>query len=209
MVEERPVTIDYRSHRAALEKRPTRRIRVHLLGIVFYRDGVYFIVDVAGALDGASGNLVGRRILVALDRVKDVELGEAGGFRVPKDFDARAFFADAFGIWRDGEPRDVVVEVDPTHAPWIEERTFHPKQKIEQRTDGSLVIRMRVAGLHELSESILSLGEHAEVVEPPELRERVRDRLVAAASRYVEGGDIFWQARRPNSSSTRKGRSKP
>ncbi len=210
MVEERPVTLSYRSHSAALEGKPTRRLRVHPLGIVFYRDGVYFVVEVAAERDGASADLVGRRILLALDRIgDDVELGEAGGFRVPPDFDAGAFFGDAFGIWRDGEARDVVVEIDPAHAPWVQERRFHPAQTIEQRTDGSLLVRMRVSGLQELSDWILSLGEHAEVVAPPELRERVRKRLLAAAARYVEGGegdDIFWKERSLDSSSTRKGR---
>ena len=211
MVEERPVNLSYRSHSAALQGKPTRHLRIHPLGIVFYRDGVYFVVEVAAERDGASGDLVGRRILLALDRIgDDVEVGEAGAFCVPPDFDARAFFDDAFGIWRDGEARDVVIEIDAAHAPWVQERRFHPRQEpIEQRTDGSVVVRMRVSGLQELSDWILSLGEHAEVVEPPELRERVRQRLFAAAARYVEGGeggDIFWQERSVDSSSTRKGR---
>jgi len=206
MVEERPVTLSYRSHRAALEQKPGRRFRAHPLGFVFYRDGIYFIVDVVEERDGASADLVGRRILLALDRVDDIELGDAGAFRVPADFDARAFFGDAFGIWRDGDARDVVVEIDSKHAPWGQERTFHPLQQLEQRTDGSLVVRMRVSGLQELSDWLLSLGEHAEVVEPPELRERVRARLIAATARYLEGGDIFCQERSVSSSSTREGR---
>ncbi len=194
MVEERPVTLSYRSHRAALEGEPARRLCMHPLGIVFYRDGVYFIVHVAEDRDGTSADLVGRRILLSVDRIDRVELGLAGRFTVPRDFDAREFFGDAFGIWRDGEPRDVVVEIDAAHAPWLQERTLHASQEIEQRTDGSLLVRMRVSGLHELSEWVLSLGEHAEVVEPPELRALVRRRLLAAAARYGEGGDIFWQA---------------
>lgn len=202
MVEQRPLTLSYRSHRRALAGEPARRLRVHPLGIVFYRDGVYFITDVVAAPDGASAERIGARILLALDRIgDDVELGEAGGFQVPAAFDARAFFGDAFGIWRDGEARDVVVEVDDAHAPWVLERIFHPTQSVEQRTDGSIVLRVRASGLQELSDWIVSLGEHAEVVEPAELREHVRRRLRAAAARYGEGGDIFCRDRPVRSSS--------
>ena len=204
MVEERPVELSYRSHRAALAAVPARRLIVHPLGIVFYRDGVYFVVDVAG---GTSPDLVGKRILLALDRIDAPAPGDAGGFRVPRDFDARAFFGDAFGIWRDGEARDVVVEIDAAHAPWVRERKFHPSQKVEEREeDGSVVVRMRVAGLHEIADWILSLGEHAEVVDPPELRELVGSRLRAAAVRYGEGGDIFCRPTVASSPSSRKRR---
>ena len=202
MVEQRPLTLSYRSHRRALAGEPERRLRVHPLGIVFYRDGVYFIADVVAAPDGASADRVGARILLALDRIgDDVELGEAGGYHVPAGFDARAFFGDAFGIWRDGEARDEVVEVDDAHAPWVLERVFHPTQSVELRTDGSAVLRIRASGLQELSDWIVSLGEHGEVVEPAELREHVRQRLRAAAARYGEGGDIVCRPQPVRSSS--------
>jgi predicted DNA-binding transcriptional regulator YafY len=205
MVEERPIDLSYRSHRSALAGLPARRLRVHPLGIVFYRDGVYFVVNVVG---GSSPDLVGSRILLALDRIDDLALGDAGGFRVPRDFDARAFFGDAFGIWPEGEAKEVVVEIDAAHAPWLQERTLHRSQQIEQRTDGSLVVRMRVSGLHEIADWILSLGEHAEVVEPAELRDLVQMRLRAAAARYGEGGDIFRRPPIASSPSPRRGRSR-
>jgi predicted DNA-binding transcriptional regulator YafY len=206
MVDERPVDLSYRSHGRALAGLPARRLRVHPLGIVFYRDGVYFVVDVVG---GSSPEHVGKRILLALDRIDELALGDAGGFRVPTDFDARAFFGDAFGIGSGGEAREVVVEIDAQHAPWLLERTLHRSQQLEQRTDGSVVVRMRVSGLSEIADWILSLGEHAEVVEPAELREVVRTRLRAAAARYGEGGDIFRRADVALSPSPRKGRRTP
>lgn len=184
MIETRPVTIEYRSHRRAISGKPSRRFLAHPLGVVFYRDGVYFVVDVVKDEDGASAKLVGERILLALDRILDVECGPWGGFQVPRDFDTRDFFAEAFGIWREGAPLDVVVEIDPAHAPYAKERVFHPSQQIEERTDGSLVVRLRASGMTELSDWIVSFGEHAEVVEPKELRDHVKKRLFEAAERY-------------------------
>ncbi len=52
------------------------------------------------------------------------------------------------------------------------------------RTDGSLLVRMRVDGLHEVADWVLSLGEYAEVIQPPGLRQMVATRLRDAAARY-------------------------
>jgi len=69
-------------------------------------------------------------------------------------------------------------------TPYVEGRAIDPTQAIEQQTDGSLVVRLRVDGLREVSDSVIGLGEDAEVVAPPALRALVARRLAAAAARY-------------------------
>ena len=186
MIECQTVSLSYKSHHRALAGQSGRRLLVHPLGIVFYKDGVYFVVDVAAS----SAELAGERRLLSVDRMSALVAGQAGGFHMPADFDAGAFFADALGIFPQGSAREVVVEVDAGHAPWVLERTFHPSQRIEERTDGSLLVRLTVASEVDVIDWVLSMGEHAELVEPADLRARLASRLVAASSRYREGGDI-------------------
>ncbi len=180
MVSASSVRLTYRSHKAAMAGKPARALVVHPLGLVFYRDGAYFIVDVT---DG-DADLRGRRILLALERIESLKVGDAGAFEIPRGFDARAFFGDAFGIWNDGVARDVVLEVHAEHARWFLERTMHPSQEVEQRTDGSLLVTLHVSGVVEIVDWVVSLGPHAEVIAPPDLRELVRRKLGEALAQY-------------------------
>jgi predicted DNA-binding transcriptional regulator YafY len=186
MIECRPTSLRYTSPTHMNADGPGRALVVHPLGVVFYRDGLYFIVDVSAA----SPELAGERRLLAVDRMHDVTLHDAGGFKVPRDFDARSFFGDALGIYPEGEARDVVVEVDASHAPWVLERTLHTSQQLEQRTDGSVLVRLHVASATEVIDWVLSFGAHAELVEPADLRARMCATLAAAHARYSSGGDI-------------------
>ncbi|MDB4931030.1 MAG: helix-turn-helix type 11 domain protein [Myxococcaceae bacterium] len=177
----RVVRLSYRSHPRAMKGLPARDFVVHTLGLIHYRDGVYFVVDVTS--EGGVKETRERRILLALDRIGDLAF-EGASFTVPRGFDAQAFLGEAFGIWREGAVEDVEIEVEAAHARWVLERRIHPSQQVEERTDGSLLVRLRVDGLHEVTDWVLSLGEYAEVIRPPALRERVATRLRAAAARY-------------------------
>ncbi|MFO0624482.1 MAG: WYL domain-containing protein [Polyangiales bacterium] len=179
------VRLTYRSHQRAMRGAPARVLLAHPLGLVHYRDGVYFVVDVTDVTDRAEpSDAGGRRILLALDRIEAVTLtGET--FTVPRGFDARAFLGEAFGIVREGAVVDVEVTVEATHARWVRERRLHASQRVEARADGSLRVHLRVDGLHEVAEWVVSLGEHAEVIGPPALRAMVAGRLRAAAARYA------------------------
>jgi predicted DNA-binding transcriptional regulator YafY len=50
----------------------------------------------------------------------------------------------------------------------------HPTQEIVERGDGSLEISFRVSSMENIIRWILSFGEHARILAPLELQERVR-----------------------------------
>ncbi len=176
------VEVAYLSPRRARSAEGERRMVVEPLGLVLYRDGLYLIVDVKGGEWPASRDA---RTLLALDRVRHVEpLRPRAHFVMPRDFNAREFFGEAWGIWREPPAVDVTFLVDADYAPYVEERSLAGLQRIEQQTDGGLLVHLRVEGLRELTDWLLSLGEHVEVVEPLGLRDRVRERLTATLARY-------------------------
>lgn len=182
MLECQSVQLSYLSHQRRQQGHPPRALLVHPLGLVFYRDGLYFIVDVVPS----SPEIGGERLLLALDRIQGIErLGPAGAFEVPDDFDAVRFFRGAFGIFPQGVERQFVIRVDAAKAPWLLERRLHHSQRVEEQGDGSLLLRLHLASEVEIVDWVISMGEHAELLEPVELRAKLRERLQKAAYRYV------------------------
>ncbi len=70
-------------------------------------------------------------------------------------------------------PVEVVMEFDKFAAHWIRLRPVHKTQKIIERADGSLEISFKVYSYENLLRWVLSFGEHARVLAPLDLQERV------------------------------------
>jgi predicted DNA-binding transcriptional regulator YafY len=69
---------------------------------------------------------------------------------------------------------EVVAEFDKFAAHWIRLKQIHPSQQVLERSDGSLEVSFRVTSMENLMRWILSFGEHARILAPLELQERVR-----------------------------------
>ena len=113
--------------------------------------------------------------LYRLDRAAPVRsTGTAAAFDRPEGFSAAAFVPDA--PWEaGGDPETTaVIRVDPDLA-WWAERQVHDPSTVTRLPDGGLELRLRVANPEALIGWVLSFEDGAEIVAPPELR----DRLVA------------------------------
>ena len=71
-------------------------------------------------------------------------------------------------------PISIVAEFDKYAAHWIRLRQIHPSQQTIERADGSIEISFKVSSLENIIRWILSFGEHARILAPLELQERVR-----------------------------------
>jgi predicted DNA-binding transcriptional regulator YafY len=80
----------------------------------------------------------------------------------------------------------VVIEFDARVNEYVETRRVHPSQSIERLADGGIRLTMEIGDLTEVTTWVLGFGETAKVVEPPELRDRVRTELENALARYGE-----------------------
>ncbi|HUO48139.1 MAG TPA: WYL domain-containing protein [Acidimicrobiales bacterium] len=114
--------------------------------------------------------------------------GEQGSAALPEGFDAEGALPD--DPWRMGEGEPVAVEVlvDALVAPLVVGEEVDEAALAERRPDGSVVLRMEATNLAALRSWVLGLGEHAEVLGPPELRDEVRAWLEAAAA-LAGGGE--------------------
>lgn len=125
--------------------------------------------------------------IFALDRIHSVELDKDHPFKKCAGFDPEHFFDDTIGVTKqiNDRARRVVIKIDRQQAPYVESKPFHKSQKVEQRfRNGAIQLSLKVVINNELERLILGYGGHAEVIAPPEFREKIAESVFKAAARY-------------------------
>ncbi|MGC8778736.1 MAG: helix-turn-helix transcriptional regulator, partial [Candidatus Caldatribacteriaceae bacterium] len=117
----------------------------------------------------------------ALDRIgKVVILPE--GFTLPASFNPEEYLTSAFRMFR-GETCRMVIRFDAYQARWIRERVWHPTQKLQELPDKGVLFEVE-ANPQEIKRWVLGYGSHAEILEPPFLREEVKKEIEKMHARY-------------------------
>ncbi len=91
-----------------------------------------------------------------------------------ESFSPSAWIGNAFQLHGGWEVEHVSIWFGVRNAQFIRERQWHASQKIEERADGSLVLKLRTAGLVEVKNWVLQFGDGAEVLAPESLRQECR-----------------------------------
>lgn len=138
-----------------------------------------------GLLNGPISYLVGfipgsarSPAIYRLDRMSDARLSDQVA-EAPEGFNLDDWLAEGFGIWRE-EAREVELRILPGSADRARSWRFHPKQKIEDQADGSVVIRFRAGGLREIAEHLFQWAGELIIEAPSELQDVMRERLALA-----------------------------
>ncbi len=79
---------------------------------------------------------------------------------------------------------EIAVLFDAYQARFIRERSWHPDQRLEEQSDGALVLHFPASGLGEVARWALGYGKHAKVLAPPELIEIVREHVEQLTRTY-------------------------
>lgn len=122
----------------------------------------------------------------AVERIESVKRTNRR-FETPPDFNFEEFKQSAFNmVW--GEPQEVKIRFSPSQAPYIRERTWHPSQKIESESDGSIILTLKVGDLGEVKRWLIGFGAEAAVLEPEELRNDMTSEYARLANRMQRRG---------------------
>jgi predicted DNA-binding transcriptional regulator YafY len=78
----------------------------------------------------------------------------------------------------------VKIRFDAFAARLVAERQWHKSQKIRPAVGGGIELTMRVGVAPDLESWILGWGDHAEVIEPADLRNRISATIRNMAARY-------------------------
>jgi predicted DNA-binding transcriptional regulator YafY len=166
---ERQVKVAYYS----FNSRKTKAYTLDPYRLVYYHGGLYLY---------ARAHEHGEVRTFAVERIERIEVLEAT-FEVPKGFNVSEYARGAFGI-AGGPAVAVVLEVDAAVAAYVRERVWHESQELEERPDGSLVLRMKVTPGFELKSWIKGFLPHVRVVEPATLRQELSAEIEAARGFY-------------------------
>ena len=109
----------------------------------------------------------------ALVRMRKVSL-TGTDFKRPADFDIQQHLKSAFGIFVGETKHKIRVQFDSWAAQLIQEKEWHPAQKIKVLDDGGIEFRIELADLFEIERWILSWGSHAKVLGPAKLKNSIR-----------------------------------
>jgi len=130
-------------------------------------------------------------------KVERISRAEVTGetYVIPAAFDINAYLAQAWGIFQSAEPVEVRLRFFPPATARLQESIWHPSQRLTPGPDGTIEMRVTVAGTVEITPWILGWGEAVEVLSPSELRSRFAGIAAIMGRRYR--GDNLRDAAEP------------
>ena len=106
-------------------------------------------------------------------------------FEIPPRFTVQRYLGNAWSLIRErGRRTLVVIRFQPLVAKNVAEVSWQTTQRTSWNDDGTMDFNVTVDGINEISWWILGYGDQAEVLEPPELRRLIHDRIQNMARIY-------------------------
>lgn len=123
---------------------------------------------------------------IALDRILDLRILSTS-FELPEDFDARKYFANVVGIFvnNDLPVTKVMIRAYGTQAEYLRSTPLHKSQaegRSKYREFAEFTYRLCITP--ELVSQLLAMGDKVEVLEPEELREKMKEELIKCLTNY-------------------------
>ncbi len=121
--------------------------------------------------------------VVAFETMTEIRTSETEHFELPESFDLSDFLHGELGVAPPSRAR-FTVEFDARVADEIRAKKLHPQQKVFTAPDGRVRVSMPLVDEGSAIAWVLSWGDAARVVDPPDLSRAVGDILARAAARY-------------------------
>lgn len=123
----------------------------------------------------------------SLDRMEKVEPTDEH-FRLPKDFDAEAYFSTAFGIviGTGEKPERIVIRAKKDHKHYIRSLPLHHSQKQIADCEEYADFELFLAPTYDFAMKLLQVGAWVEVIEPLHLRETMKAWIKDMFNAYLD-----------------------
>ena len=103
----------------------------------------------------------------------------------PAKFDASDFFSNYFGVTIDsGEPVTVKLKVIAGQVRYFDSLPLHHSQQIIERTPEYSILQYRLVPTYDFRQELLSHGPNVEILEPEELRNKIKADIVQMCENY-------------------------
>ena len=133
----------------------------------------------------AESEYIDKRLRIySLDRILSVDRTKTS-FKMPKDFDAGAYFAHTYGVSGcESKPEIIEIEVNAYQANYLRSLQLHPTQEEIEHNEDYSVFRYYVVPTFEFMQTIKSLGDAAEVRTPQRLRDELGYEYATLNNKY-------------------------
>lgn len=121
-----------------------------------------------------------------LDRILSVKLANIPYRETSVNFDE--FFDDMIGVSKKTgqQPEIVLLKFPKSQYKYVSTKPWHGSQKVLEDNDDYVIIQLDVILNYELEQQILSFGDYVEVIAPKTLRDKIKERLQKASSKYKD-----------------------
>jgi len=121
----------------------------------------------------------------ALDRIISIERSDQK-FIVNTKYNFKEYFNKVIGVTiEEGEPEEILIEVEAAEYPYVESKPMHHTQKKVGFSDnGNPIISLNVIPNFELRQAILGYGQRMTVLAPKQLREAIKNELKICIGHY-------------------------
>jgi len=120
----------------------------------------------------------------ALSRMKDLKI-TTDSFEVKSDFNIKDYIDPEFGIWlSEKATKKIELLFSSQINTYILERTWHVNQECHQNEDGSVYLSFESNQLEETFHWVMSFGSEVQVLNPPELQQKVKEEIKKLTSLY-------------------------
>jgi predicted DNA-binding transcriptional regulator YafY len=158
-------------HSAASDR--TKRYLVHPYRLAYAQGGLYLLAYVPEYQEVRT---------FAIERLQEISLLEER-FTPTEELPDTAF-PDSLGV-HSGPPERVDIEFQPSVAPYVRSREWHPSQQLREMPDGDLAMTLNVCIDRALHSWILSFGPTARVTAPTRLVHEIAEQFGEARARYA------------------------
>jgi predicted DNA-binding transcriptional regulator YafY len=120
----------------------------------------------------------------ALPRIRTWRILAQEYFEPNPAFSPEKYFQESFQAEHGYEIVEVELLFDAYQARYMRERTWHTSQEIQDKPDGSMLMRFKTGALTEVQRQIMSYGRHVKVLAPSSLAAAIIDELRATLQLY-------------------------
>ena len=121
--------------------------------------------------------------VIPFEAMTELRSSETEHFELPTTFDVTNYVHGEFGLGKPTKAR-ALVEFEARVADEIRSKKLHRDQRVAMSADGRLRLSVPLVNVDAFIGWVLSFGDAATVVEPPELARQVASILERAAQRY-------------------------
>ncbi len=127
-------------------------------------------------------------VTLALDRIIDIDFDTTIPY-LKENFNGDTYYKNTIGVTvlNEEQLQEVILRIDKNNAPYVLTKPFHHSQEVvEKLKDGSTIIKLYVHLNFELERLILGFGSTIEVIQPRQLRKRIRKNIEKAHLFYKQ-----------------------